>query len=129
MENSSSNDNNNSGNQNDSNSSNYNDYNNINSNDKYRSNCNNNVCDKENDNSNNDNSYNNDNSNNKNNNDVNDGSLPTLLPALAILTAHSAAETPSMSPMGPMHMVAATALPVSLQTSMAHSISSMCSKY
>jgi hypothetical protein len=34
---------------------------------------------------------------------------PTLLPALAILTAHSAAETPSMSPIGPMHMVAATA--------------------
>ena len=32
----------------------------------------------------------------------------TCAPALAILTAHSAADTPCMSPSGPMHMEAAT---------------------
>merc|ERR1711992_39173 len=53
----------------------------------------------------------------------------TWAPALAILIAHSAADTPCMSPSGPMHMFAATGREVFRHSSIAHSISSMCSKY
>merc|ERR1719209_1870452 len=50
-------------------------------------------------------------------------------PALAILTAHSPTPTPDSSPTGPMHIVAATGIPYSSATSMAHSISKMLRKY
>merc|ERR1719150_1811750 len=50
-------------------------------------------------------------------------------PALAILTAHSPTPTPDSSPPGPMHIVAATGIPYSSATSMAHSISKMLRKY
>merc|ERR1719458_499757 len=49
--------------------------------------------------------------------------------ALAILTAHSPTPTPDSSPTGPMHIVAATGMPYSRATSMAHSISKMLRKY
>ena len=55
--------------------------------------------------------------------------LPIFAPALAILMAHSAADTPCMSPSGPMHMLAPTGRLVLAHSSMAHSISSICSKY
>ena len=55
--------------------------------------------------------------------------LPISAPALAILMAHSAADTPCMSPSGPMHMLAPTGSLVLAHSSMAHSISSICSKY
>lgn len=51
------------------------------------------------------------------------------VPALTSLTAHSPGVTPCMSPIGPMHMVAATGFPVAFRTCTAHSASSTCSKY
>ena len=38
------------------------------------------------------------------------------VPAFTSLTAHSAAETPCMSPSGPMHMEAATGFPLVFST-------------
>lgn len=56
--------------------------------------------------------------------------MPTMsAPAFAIRMAHSPAVTLCMSPSGPMHMEAATGRPLFFADSIAHSISSMCSKY
>ena len=55
--------------------------------------------------------------------------LHGYLPATAMRTAQSPADTPCMSPSGPIHIVAATGRAVLAATSTAHSISSTCSKY